>query len=154
MATLTVLRRALGEGLKGIPGLVVSPRLAEIQTLGDGGGCVVGGPTTDYVGAMARGNVTWEIPIHLLVPTSNYDRATELLDELVNPYGDRSVHQRVWDLGRAVGGGFGVVDSQGAVDADYHIDALVAYGVEFANAGVPHLGAVLNCVVHSPGYPT
>lgn len=157
MATLTVLRQALGTALDTIPHLVVSKNLAEIQTLGDGGGAVVGGPTTDYANAMGRGNVEWHIPIYLLAPTSNYDRATELLDELVNPYGARSVHQLCWDYGRAqglLGQGFGVVDSDGAVDADYHVGALTAYGVEFPNAGVAHIAAVLDCVVHSPGRPT
>lgn len=157
MADLTTLRRALGAGLTRIPKLVVTRNLAEVTTLGDGGGAVVGGPTADLVGAMARGNVEWNIPIYCLAPTSDYDAATRLLDELVNPYGARSIPQLCWDYGRAkglLGQGFGVVDSNGAVDADYHIDTLTAYGVTFDVVGIPHISAVLNCVVHSPGKPT
>lgn len=157
MADLTTLRLALGNALATIPRLVVTRNLAEVTTLGDGGGAVVGGPTSDYLGAMGRGDVEWDIPIYCLAPTSDYDAATRLLDELVNPYGARSIHQLCWDYGRAkgeLGQGFGVVDGNGAVDADYHIDALTAYGVTFDVVGVPHISAVLNCVVHSPGYPT
>jgi hypothetical protein len=154
MATLTILRRQLGLGLATIPKLVVDANLAEIQNLGDGGSAVVGGPTANYPVAMGRGNVDWNIPIYVLAPTTNYARATEILDELVNPYGSRSIPQLVWDQGRAAAGGFGVLDSNNKVDADYHIDALTAYGVTFDVAGVPHIAAVLNCVVHSPGKPT
>lgn len=157
MATLTVIRAAIGEHLKLIEGLVVSANLPGIQTLGDGGSAVVGGPTADYPAAMGRGNVTWNIPIYVLAPTANYDAATATLDELVDAYGDRSVIELVWNYGRAkgeLGQGFGVVDSNGLPDVDAHIDALVSYGVEFANAGIDHIGAVLNCVVHTPGRPT
>lgn len=157
MASLAAVRAALGAHLDLIPGLVVAPNLPAVQTLGDGGSAVIGGPTGDLTAAMGRGNVTWNIPIYLLAPTSNYDRATELLDELVNPYGDRSVPELVWNYGRAAGTlaqGFGIVDSNGAVDVDAHVDALTAYGVEFENAGIQHIGAVLNCVVHTPGRPT
>jgi hypothetical protein len=98
---------------------------------------------------MARGNITWEIPIYLLAPDSNYDRATEILDELVDTKGDRSVFQAIWN-DRSLG----VVDSNGLQDVDAHVDTLTAYGVTFDNAGVPHIAAVLNCVVHTPGHVT
>lgn len=157
MPTLTVIRAAIGAHLELIPGLVVSPNLPAVQTLGDGGGCVVGGPTGSYPEAMGRGNVTWNIPVYVLAPTVDYDVSTALLDELVNPYGDRSIPQLCWNYGRAkgeLGQGFGVVDSNGTVDLDAYIDELTAYGVEFENAGIQHIGAVLNCVVNAPGYPT
>lgn len=154
MATITVIRKAIGAALATIPGLVVNAKLAESMTLGDFGGAVVGGPTTDYANAMGRGNVTWEIPIYLLASTADYDRATDTLDELVNPFGDRSVHQLFWDHGRAAVGGFGVVDSNGLCDLDAHISGLTAYGVEFPNAGIAHIAAVLTATAHSPGQPT
>ena len=154
VASITVVRAALGEHLKLIPGLVVSPNLPEIQTLGDGGSAVIGGPTADFVNAMGRGNVQWNIPIYVLAPTANYARATALLDELVNPFGPRSVTELLWNYGRSAVGGLGIVDSDGEVDVDAHVDALTAYGVEFENAGIQHIGAVLNCVVLTPGRPT
>lgn len=157
MATITEIRAALGAHLDRIPGLVVSPNLPAIQNLGDGGGAVVGGPTADLTAAMGRGNVTWNIPIYLLAPTADYDVSTLLLDELVNPYGERSVPELLWNYGRAtglLGQGLGIVDSTGKVDVDAHISELTAYGVEFENAGIAHIGAVLNCVVHTPGRPT
>lgn len=157
MATLTIVRAAIAEHLKLISRLVVADKIPGIQTLGDGGSAVVGGPTADYANAMARGNMTWNIPIYVLAPTANYDAATDILDELVSPYGDRSVPELVWNYGRAkgeLGQGFGVVDSNGLPDVDAHIDTLTAYGIEFANAGIDHIGAVMNCVVHTPGRPT
>lgn len=157
MATLTEIRAAIGAHLLLIPDLVVSADLPAIQNLGDGGGAVVGGPTGDYVGAQRRGNTTWTIPIYLLAPTADMGVATRLLDELVDSFGERSVPELVWNYGRAngeLGQGFGVVDSAGLCDVDAHITELVGYGVEFANAGIDHIGAVLNCVVHTPGYRT
>ena len=157
MSSLAEIRAALGEHLKLIPGLVVSANLPAVQTLGDGGSAVVGGPTADLTAAMGRGNVIWNVPIYVLAPTANYDRATELLDELVNPFGERSILELVWNYGRAAGDlgqGFGLVDTAGLVDVDAHVDALTAYGVEFENAGIQHIGAVLNCVVLTPGRRT
>jgi hypothetical protein len=148
MAHLSVVRAAIGARLGAIDKLVVTPNLAETTTLGDGGGAVVGGPTGGMT-AMGRGDFQWEIPLYLLAPASNYDRATEILDELVNPFGDRSVWEAFWN-----DTSLGVLDSNGLVDVNAHIDGLTAYAVEFANAGVPHIGAVLNCVVHTPGKPT
>lgn len=154
MSTPTEIRAALGTLLGTIPKLVVSPNLTAILNLGDGGGAVVGGPTADYTGAMGRGLVTWNYPIYVLAPTANYDAATALLDEFVAPYGDRSVPQLLWDHGREQAGGLGILDANGRPNVDAHIDGLTAYGVEFANAGIDHIGAVLNCVVHTPGKPT
>lgn len=160
MATLTAVRKGLVDVLSKIPRLTVERSLVEITTVGDGGSLIVGGPTADYVGAQGRGNMTWNIPVYVLASTADYAAATQTLDELVAPFGDRSVIEYVWNYGRAevepayAPGGLGVLDSNGLVDVDAHIDTLVAYGVEFPNAGVPHLGAILNCVVHTPGRPT
>lgn len=154
MATMKAVREGLVAALRTIPRLTVERTLVEISTPGDGGSCVVGGPTADYVGAQGRGNMTWNWPIYLLVSAADYAAATATLDELVAPYGDRSVIECIWNLGRAKAGGLGVLDSNGEVDVDAHITELVGYGVEFPNAGVPHLGAILNCVVHTPGRPT
>jgi hypothetical protein len=153
MSTPTEIRAALGTHLKLIPKLVVSANLPAIQTLGDGGSAVVGGPTADYTGAMGRGLVTWNYPIYVLAPTANYDAATALLDELTAPYGDRSVVELLWNYGREAVGGLGILDNNGRPNVDAHISELTAYGVEFANAGIDHIGAVLNCVVHTPGRP-
>lgn len=153
MSTPTEIRAALGTHLKLIPKLVVSANLPAIQTLGDGGSTVVGGPTADYTGAMGRGLVTWNYPIYLLAPTANYDAATALLDELTAPYGERSVVELLWNYGREAAGGLGILDNNGRPNVDAHISELTAYGVEFANAGIDHIGAVLNCVVHTPGRP-
>jgi hypothetical protein len=154
MATLEAIRAGLGEVLASIPGLVVSKNLPSIQNLGDGGGAVVGAPTGDLTNTMARGNVTWNFPIYLLAPAANMDRATEILDELCTPFGPRSVPGAIWEQGRAPAGGLGVLDSNSLVDADAHISEVTANGVEFPNAGIEHIGAVLNCVVHTPGRPT
>jgi hypothetical protein len=157
VATLTVIRKAIGAGLERLPGVVVNANIAEGMTLGDWGGVVVGGPTADLTNTMGRGNVTWSIPIYALAPLADYDRATAILDALVNPYGDLSIPELFWNYGRAAGEldqGFGVVDSNELCDLDAHISELTAYGVEFPNAGIPHLGAVLTCVAHSPGRPT
>lgn len=157
MPTPTVIRAAMGEALGLLTGVVVHSNLTEVTTLGNHGAVVVGGPTADYEGAMNRGNVTWNFPIYCLAPAAQYDATTEILDELVSPYGDLSVPQLFWDYGRAkgtLGQGLGVRDSNGAVDLDAHIDALTSYGVTFDVVGIPHLAAVLNCVVHAPGKPT
>lgn len=157
MPTITAIRAAIGAGLERIPRLVVEPALADSLTLDEGGAVVVGGPTGDLTNTMGRGNVTWNFPIYVLANTADYENATATLDELVGPYGDRSIPQLFWDYGRAKGGlgqGFGVVDSNGQCDLDAHISELTAYGVEFAINGVPHIGAVLNAVVHAPGRPT
>lgn len=151
MATLSAIREAIGAALRTIPGLVVSANIAAISNLGDGGGAVVGGPTADYDGAMARGMVTWNVPIYVLAPASNYDRATQILDDLVSPSGPRSVRELVWNTGRASQGGFGVTDANGDVDVDARISTLTAYGIELPNAGISHLAAVMNCVVLSSG---
>lgn len=154
MSTLTEIRAALGPLLDTIPRLVVSKNLAAVQTLGDGGGCVIGGPTGDYTGAMGRGLMTWVLPIYVLAPTVDYDQATEILDELTAPYGDRSIPELLWNHGREAAGGLGILDANGQPNVDAHIDALTAYGVEFENAGIAHIGAVLSCVVYTPGKPT
>lgn len=154
MATPTAVRAALGEVLRQIPKLTVEPRLTEITTLGDGGAIVVGGPTADLTNAQGRGNTVWNYPLFCLASAADYSAATAVLDELVSPYGDRSVTECLWNYGRAAVGGLGIVDSNGRPDVDAHVDSLTAYGVEFPNAGIPHLGAVLNCVVLTPGRPT
>lgn len=158
MPTPTAIRAAMGAAFTAhLPGVVVQANLAEVTQLGNHGGIVVGGPTADYTAAMSRGTVTWNFPIYCLAPAAQYDASTEILDALVAPYGERSVPGLVWDYGRGkglLGQGFGVVDSTGAVDLDAHIDALISYGVTFDVVGIPHLAAVLNCVVHAPGYPT
>lgn len=152
MATPTQIRAGIGTTAQAhIAKLVVSKNLTEVQNLGDGGGLVVGGPTADYTGAMGKGLVTWNFPLYCLAPTANYDRSTEILDELVSPSGERSLVQLMWDYGREQAGGLGILDSEGRPDVDAHIDVLTAYGVEFPNAGIPHIGAVLNCVVHTSG---
>lgn len=157
MPTITEIREAIKTTLERVPGLVVEAALADSMTLGDGGAAVVGGPTSDLTNTMGRGNATWTFPIYLLAGTAVYENATATLDELVGPYGDRAIPQLFWDYGRAngeLGQGMGLVDSNGDVDADAHISELTAYGVEFAIDGVPHIGAVLSCVVHAPGRPT
>lgn len=158
MPTPTEIREAMGATMeKHLPGVVIERNLAEVTQLGEHGGVVIGGPTADYAGAMGRGNMTWNFPIYCLASAADYQAGTETLDALVAPYGDRSVPGLVWDRGRAkglLGQGFGVVDSNGVVDLDAHIDALTAYGVTFDVVGIPHLAAVLNCVVHAPGQPT
>lgn len=148
MPTPTDIRAALGAALATLPGVVTGSNLAEVVNLGDHGGVVVGGPTADYVGAMGRGNMTWNFPLYCLAPAAEYDATTKILDELVSPYGDRSVPGLLWDKGRAPVGGLGVVG------LDAHVDALISYGVTFDIVGIPHLAAVLNCVVHAPGKPT
>jgi len=154
MAAPAVVRAALGAALATIPKLTVESNLPEITTLGPGGAVVIGGPTADLTAAQGRGNTTWNYPLYCLASAANYEAATAVLDELVSPFGDRSVLECIWNKGRAAVGGLGVLDSNGAVDVDAHVDALTAYGVEFPNAGIPHLAAVLNCVVHTPGRPT
>lgn len=157
MPTITVIRAAIGVALERIPGLVVEANLADSMTIGEGGAAVVGGPTANLVNTMGRGNVTWNFPIYVLAGTAVYENATETLDELVGPYGDRAIPQLFWDYGRAngeLGQGFGVLDSNGECDLDAHISELTAYGVEFPIDGVPHIGAVLNAVVHAPGRQT
>ena len=154
MATPTAIRSGLAAALETIPKLVVVRNLAEVTTLADGGGAVIGGPIADYTGAMGRGLVTWNYPIYMLVPTSNYDAATELLDEFVAASGDRSIPGLLWDKGRETAGGLGILDSNGKPDVDAHINELTAYGITFDVVGIPHLAAVLNCVVHTPGKPT
>lgn len=157
MPTPATIRAAMGAALERIPKLVVHANLTEVATAGDFGIAVVGGPTADYEAAQGRGNTDWSYPIYLVVPTTNYDAATEILDELVSPFGERSVIQLFWDYGRAkgsLGQGLGIVDSNGNVDLDAHISELTAYGITFDVVGIPHLAAVLTCVVHAPGYPT
>jgi len=150
MASLARIRAALGTHLEKITKLSVSPGLTETMTIGDGGGAVVGGPTNeDYYAAMGRGLTTWNIPIYLLASTKNYDAATALLDELVNPSGERSVPQMLWDYGRAAAGGLGVLDANNLVDLDIRSAQLTAYGVEFPNAGQPHIAAVITCEAHT-----
>lgn len=158
MPTPTQIREAMGAAMEAhLPGVVIEASLVEVTQLGEHGGVVIGGPTADYTGAMGRGNVTWNFPIYCLAPTAEYTASTEILDALIAPYGERSVPGLVWDYGRAkgsLGQGFGVTDTAGEVDLDAHVDALTAYGVTFDVVGIPHLAAVLNCVVHAPGYPT
>lgn len=157
MPTPTTIRAAMGTALRRIPGLVVHSKLTEVTTLGAGGGAVVGGPTASYHEAMARGNMVWNYPIYVLAPAAEYDATTDTLDELVSPYGARSIPELFWNYGRAngaLGQGLGVVDSNGAVDLDAYIDELVSYGATFDVVGIPHLGAILNCVVRGPGRPT
>lgn len=153
MASLSRIRAALGDHLDRITKLSVEPGLVETMTIGEGGGAVVGGPTNeDYYAAMGRGLTTWSIPIYLLASTANYGAATDLLDELVNPSGTRSVPQMLWDYGRAgglLGQGLGVVDENGLVDLDIRSAQLTAYGVEFPNAGQPHIAAVITCEAHT-----
>lgn len=146
MASISRIRAAIGEGLKTIDKLVVVPTLPEIVNLGVGGAVVVGGVVApDYQIAMGRGQITWEITLNVLCSTSNYAAATATLDELVNPSGDRSIPNYLWEHGRAAGGGLGVLDADGLVDLDIYAAALTAYGVEFVSAGQPHIGAVIVC---------
>jgi hypothetical protein len=154
MATPTAVRAGLAAALRHVPKLTVEENLAEITTLGEGGAVVIGGPTADLTAAQGRGNTIWNYPLYCLASSANYGAATAVLDELVNPYGDRSILECIWNRGRAVVGGLGILDSAGQPNVDAHVDSLTAYGVEFPNAGVPHLAAILNCVVLTPGRPT
>lgn len=155
MPTPAEIREAMGDTFRAhLPDVVVEANLVEVANLGAHGGVVVGGPTADYNNAMQRGNMVWNFPIYCLAPAAEYAGTTAILDALVAPYGDRSVPGVVWDYGRASAGGFGVLDSAGLVDVDAHVDVLTAYGVTFDIVGIPHLAAVLNCVVYAPGRPT
>lgn len=154
MARLAVIRAALGEHLERISGLVVEPNLAAITTLSDQGGAVIGAPGgVQYFTTMGRGYHTWELPIYLLMPATDYGAATAVLDDLVDTHGDRSVIELLWTYGRAAGGGLGVVDAEGEVDLDIRGAELTAYGIEFASAGQAHIGAVITCEAHTSGRP-
>jgi len=151
MASITRIRTALADVLKAnVPKLQVYPRLADAVQAGDGGVLVVGSPTW-AIDAMRKGLITYTFPLNVLAPLGDMAIAVALLDVLAAPTGEGSITQVIWDHGRAAVGGLGVLDADGEVDVDAHVDSLPLNDVTFPNAGIDHIGAVLNCIVHTSG---
>lgn len=148
MASITRIRKGLFDVLNTIPKLQVYPKLTESIELGDGGAVVVG-PMSYVSGAMGRGNFEYEVTLYVIVSLTDYSVATDQLDELVNPFGPRSIYEAIWD-NRSLG----VLDSDGLVDVDASVSGMSNYGGTLADAaGIDHLAAQLTVTIQSPGRP-
>jgi len=146
MASITRLRNGLHEVLNAVPKLQVYSRLTEDINLGEGGAVVVG-PWGYVPNAMGRGNFAYDVTLYVIVSLADYGLATDQLDELVNPFGPRSIYEAIWN-NRSLG----VYDADGAVDADASVTAMTNYGGTLADAaGIDHLAAQLTLAVYSPG---
>lgn len=148
MASITRIREGLYGVLNAIPRLQTYGKLTESIELGDGGAVVVG-PFGYTPGAMGRGNFEYEVTLYAIVSLTDYATATDQLDELVNPFGPRSIYEAIWN-NRSLG----ILDADGRVDVDASVSGMSNYGGTLADAaGIDHLAAQLTVAIHSPGRP-
>lgn len=154
MASLSRIRTAIGTALKTLPKVMVYSRLTAITEIPGGGiAIVVGKIESDFTGAMGRGLTTHTIELYALASLRDHGLATDDLDKYVDGAGEYSIRNLAFDSGRAVVGGFGLLDAAGKVDADFHVPGITGYGGQFEDAGVEHLGCIVNLICHTSGLP-
>jgi hypothetical protein len=96
--------------------------------------CIIIEPDkADYLESMQMGMVCWYINLWVCQSRQDPDAAQEIVDELIDSGGDNSVHQILFrnpslGLGR---------------DTDATVVLMKGYGGNFRDAGVPHVGALI-----------
>jgi hypothetical protein len=106
-----------------LPALVVMPR------------------ESDFNQAMGRGLTTHGFRIYILTSVTDYGLAQNALDEYVADDGPLSIRRIVWEN-----------RSLGLENVDAHVAGMEQYGGQHDAAGVDHIGAILNAVVHTRGH--
>lgn len=145
MATLAVIRAALADMLgDALSELSLYPEIPENPNLP---AAVVIPDETDFVTTMGRGNDTHDLFIYVLCPLADWRLGQNQLDDYVAGSGPKSIRELVWN-NRSLG----IEDDNGLPDADAHVHKMSNYGGHFEAAGIDHMGAILHCRVHSPGY--
>lgn len=146
MASPGRIRAGLFDVLNAVPRLNVYQRLTESIELGDGGAAVVG-PMAFEPNAMGRGSFAYEGLIYVIAPAADYGIATDILDELIAPAGERSLWQAVWNTRN-----LGILEPDGTYGTDCTPVSVSNYGGTLADAmGVDHIAAQLNLAIYSPG---
>lgn len=154
MASLSRIRTAIGTALKTLPKVMVYSRLTAITEIPNNGvAIVVGKIESDFTGAMARGLTTHTIELYALASLRDHELATDDMDRYVDGAGEYSIRNLAFDSGRAVVGGFGLLDADGKVDADFHVPGITGYGGQFEDAAIEHLGCIVNLICHTSGLP-
>jgi hypothetical protein len=154
MASLSRIRTALGAALESLPKAKIYSRLTAVTEIPNGGiAIVVGKIESDFTGAMARGLTTHTIELYALASLRDHGLATDDMDRYVDGAGEYSIRNLLFDRGRAPVGGLGLLDSNGEVDADFHVPSITGYGGQFEDAGIDHLGCIVNVICHTSGLP-
>lgn len=139
MASLEAIRGAIKVTIEaGIPTLTCYATVAGATNLP----AVVPVPSdADFEVAMGRGLDTWEFDLYVLIGLSESGIAQDSLDSYVTGAGEKSIRQCVF-ANRALG----LTDGTSA-----HVSRMSNYNGHFESAGMPHVGAVLRLIVHTPG---
>lgn len=94
----------------------------------------------DFNVAMGRGTDTWNFDLHVMVPFGEGISAQDSLDPLVDGSGTKSIRQIIFNA-----------RTLGLANTNAHISHMSDYGGRMESVGVPHVGATLRLVVHTPG---
>lgn len=138
MASLKAIRAAakttIETRIPSLTGYPTVPEAAQVPSF------VIEPVLADFLVAMGRGTDTWNFDLHVLVASADAGIGQDELDDYVTGAGGKSIRQVVFNN-----------RTLGLASTDAHIAQLVAYGGQFESAGIPHIGATLRLVVHTPG---
>jgi hypothetical protein len=137
MPTLATIRTALKDAVEnavsGIQGYEVVPESVNLPAF------VVMPRTSDFMGAMGRGVVTYTFDVIVLVSRRDDSLAQYDLDAFLEPAGDQSVSAAIWDARTTL-------KAQGI---DAHSTGWKDYNASWPFAGIEHVGAALEVIVHA-----
>jgi hypothetical protein len=94
----------------------------------------------DFNVAMGRGYDRWEFDLYVLASRGVADEGQNALDGYISGAGSTSIRQVIWQN-----------RTLGLAGTDAYVARMSRYGGSFDTAQVPHIGAVLQLVVTTPG---
>lgn len=137
MSTLTAIRAALRTTLKdAITGVTFYARVVESPVVP----CLIPIVATGEYIAFAGSHHEWPFDLHILVPPADLDSAQPRLDELVDPFGAKSIRRILLNN-----------PTLGLSDVNARTEGISSYGFTFEAVGVDHLGATIRLVVMCSG---
>jgi hypothetical protein len=137
MASLRLIRTAVANLITA--NITSDPRITAYRTLQSvkaTPAVVVGPASSNFAAAMKRGADQWLLNLHVLVSDTDTTIGQDLLDDLIDGEGSRSIRAVIFDN-----------PTLGLPNVNAHIAGLAAYGVTFEATPLQHIGATLQLAV-------